>query len=226
MGASPSPLAGLGSFYQSESWPDRCWTDLDAPIENQTAIADGLKQLTSGTMVPAWHQPEVTPNPLEEALIHTGFQPTFSQSAMFLDLEHHSLEKPAALDGMTVDTVEAVNTWTQVASASFGYEIDPSSIHRLFDVPEVQLLLTRQNKKATATALVYSKGDITGIHLVGVLPDFRGQGLARTLMQEVIFQISQSSSRFITLQASTSGEPLYRKLGFTHQFSYTNYRQP
>lgn len=66
---------------------------------------------------------------------------------------------------------------------------------------------------ACATAVRYGT-DLAWIGMVLTLPEFRGRGLARQLMEQCIEYCEQSGVRWIKLDATDMGAPLYRKLGF------------
>jgi ribosomal protein S18 acetylase RimI-like enzyme len=64
-----------------------------------------------------------------------------------------------------------------------------------------------------------------GVHLVGVIADFRGRGIARALMQYIINLSIALDGKYLMLQASAAGESLYRELGFMKQFTIKNYQR-
>lgn len=64
------------------------------------------------------------------------------------------------------------------------------------------------------TAMVWSLEDtFAWINMVLVTPAYRGQGIARTLMQKLLDELA-AQDRIAFLDATESGEGLYRKLGF------------
>lgn len=72
---------------------------------------------------------------------------------------------------------------------------------------------------------MYKTGDVIGVHLIGVPAEYRGKGIARAIMNYVIQLSIEIGSQYLTLQASSAGEPLYRSLGFKEQFLIKNYRR-
>jgi GNAT superfamily N-acetyltransferase len=66
---------------------------------------------------------------------------------------------------------------------------------------------------SSATTIRYGD-DISWIGMVLTLPEYRGQGLARRLMQVVI---ERSRTRRVGLDASDMGKPLYLSLGFVEE---------
>ncbi len=225
MGVENNSEFAVEQLTISRTWPNRYWFDWNTDIKHINAIAPVLDQLPLTAVVPVWEGAGASAKQLEIFLKDECFQILFSQLAMYLDLQSLSVPELPALDIVSVQSAADVETWTATASAAFGYWIDSAAIQALVDLPEVKLLLLKQDGQAAATALVYQTGDIIGVHLVGVPDEFRGRGLARTLMQYVIRLGKSMGGKFLTLQASAAGEPLYRQLGFVPQFVIKNYQR-
>lgn len=225
MGVANDSEFAVEGLTISRTWPNRYWFDWNADIKHINTIAPILDQLPLAAVVPVWEGAGAPAKQLEIFLKDECFQILFSQLAMYLDLQSLSVSDFPTLDIVTVQSAADVETWTATASAAFGYWIDSAAIKALVNVPEVKLLLLKQAGQAAATALVYQTGEIIGVHLVGVTNEYRGQGLARMLMHYVIGLSITMGGKFLTLQASAVGEPLYRQLGFIPQFMIKNYKR-
>ncbi len=59
-----------------------------------------------------------------------------------------------------------------------------------------------------------SKGRYGRIINILTWPEFRRQGLARTIMQELIQKAHELDLAYLDLDASPEGQPLYESLGF------------
>jgi GNAT superfamily N-acetyltransferase len=66
---------------------------------------------------------------------------------------------------------------------------------------------------ASATTVCYGT-DVAWIGLVLTLPEFRGRGLARLLMEQCLDYAGRRGVRWAKLDATDMGAPLYAKLGF------------
>lgn len=64
------------------------------------------------------------------------------------------------------------------------------------------------------TSIIYQRSAWIGNLLV--MPEFRGQGIGRNLMETVLRMLDESTCETIWLTASADGEQLYKKLGFRH----------
>ena len=70
--------------------------------------------------------------------------------------------------------------------------------------------------------------DETDMMNIAVHPDFRRQGVARTLILALIGELKKRGSRCLTLEVRASNDParaLYESLGFAHVGTRRNYYQ-
>ena len=65
----------------------------------------------------------------------------------------------------------------------------------------------------STTAVLYGQ-DLAWIGMVLVLPEYRGQGIARRLMQHALRYLDERGVRCVKLDATGMGKPLYEQLGF------------
>ena len=77
---------------------------------------------------------------------------------------------------------------------------------------------------ATASSICYDR-ELAWIGMVLTLPEFRGQGLARNLMERAIQFLDGRGVRCIKLDATSMGSPLYRKLGFVDECPIERWRR-
>ena len=209
----------------SATWPNRYWFDWNANIQQITSIVPGLHQLPAAAVVPVWTGAGKAATHLEVFLKDECFKVLFSQQAMYLDLHSYSLREIPEPNIHTVKAPADLETWVATASSAFGSAIDIAAIQAIVDLPEVKLLLLKDDDHAVGTALIYQTGAIIGVHLVGVPEPYRGNGFARIIMQQVIKHSIAMGGKYLTLQASAAGEPLYLQLGFESQFTIRNYKR-
>ena len=225
MGARPCFSEGMEKFQMSVSWPNRCWIESELLIDEISTIAHRINQTTEDVIVPVWVELGGLTEQLESILTSSGFEALFEQTAMYLDLENYPIMGQSDLELLPIDSERDIRTWTDIAARSFEYEIDNSVIQKIAVNSNVKLFMAYLGDHPAATAMLFNTGDVTGIHQMGVLPEYRGQGIARKLMQDIINLCIQMPARYITLQASTAGEPLYSSLGFKRQFKIQNYQR-
>ena len=68
----------------------------------------------------------------------------------------------------------------------------------------------------STTAVCFGQ-DLAWIGMVLVLPEYRGQGIARKLMQHAMKYLEERGVRCAKLDATDMGRPLYEQLGFVHE---------
>lgn len=222
MGARPVPDADMPGLQACTGWPHRYWFDWGR--EPASAWQRLPARLPPRAMMPIWAADQRI-SPLEQALTAQGFTVCLEQQAMHLSLSGSVVVPRDELQVRPVITPEQVASWTQVCSRAFGYAVDASVIQRIASQPGVRLLLAKLEEKTVATALLYKTGEVIGLHQVGVPPEHQGKGIAYGLMHRLIAACQDWGGHHITLQASSAGEGLYRRLGFEPRFRIRSYRR-
>lgn len=208
-------------LWTSDSWPHKCWSAPEAP---QTPIdTDSLHQMDGRLIFPLWGLSDVKSR--EAVFQDIGYTISSEQTAMVLSSSGRTSANTAQnnVDLRPLNNKNDADLWSRICAEAFGYPIDPAPIRMLIQDADAGVFLATIDEEAAATAVLYRTRQITGIHQVGVLPAFRGQGLARTMMESTIDHAFRSGAQHITLQASPAGKPLYDQLGFREQFEIRNY---
>lgn len=86
--------------------------------------------------------------------------------------------------------------------------------------PTTQAFLVRADGRAVAGATLYMAHGVGGIGWVGTMPDAFRRGYGRAVTQAVIDEGLRRGARFMNLQASPMGEPMYRRMGFVTPTHY------
>ncbi|QCB92268.1 GNAT family N-acetyltransferase [Cellulomonas shaoxiangyii] len=68
--------------------------------------------------------------------------------------------------------------------------------------------------RVVATTELLVTGDVAGVYLVATLETYRRRGLATALVHAAVGHAVASGAHVVTLQASSSGAPVYARLGF------------
>ena len=68
----------------------------------------------------------------------------------------------------------------------------------------------------STTAVLYGQ-DMAWIGMVLVLPEYRGRGIARELMQHALRYLEERAVHCVKLDATDMGRPLYEQLGFVEE---------
>lgn len=225
MGGAPVAGVGMPRLHVCARWPNRCWLDGAGGEEDAALLERALPDIPERGIVPVWGVPAGRAAALEALLLGRGFVERSWQMAMVLERAHVVLPEVPAARVVEARSDAELAEWTRVGSASFGYAIDETVVRRLAEDPVATLLLLEEGGEAAATALIFRAGNVAGIHQVGVPPAFRGRGLARAIMVDVLRRCVDMPITIVTLQASSAGRRLYDQLGFAAQFAIRNYQR-
>jgi ribosomal protein S18 acetylase RimI-like enzyme len=231
----------LPLLYASTDWPNRCWLDWGAlSVDDldqvlQETDKTWIKNVPESKILALWavtsgnqnrHAGLLKQELIEKFLLEKNCKCLFEQTAMYLPLQD-AIESPQVhpeFQVKAVSTAQEITKWVDISSEAFAYSIDRSVIEKLLNEQDIQLLIGWKNDLAIASALLYKTGDIIGVHQLGIKQDFQGKGFARCLMLEIIRLCYLWQGRYLVLQASQAGKPLYDSLGFTEQFLIKNYQ--
>ena len=150
------------------------------------------------------------------------------------------LESPSPDIEFEDDVVISVVTDSRIASdfsavVSGGFKtlgLKPDFMLRLLALPErwmqphlYAVVAYLEGRPASSAMLLLSHG-IAGIYLVSTVEWARGRGLAELCTRVVGNEGFRRGARFLTLQASTMGEPIYRRMGYREITRYPLYMYP
>ena len=155
-------------------------------------------------------------NVIKNELVRNGFCPTSQVKAMALDTSEFNFNPTDASEFIRVSSRLEAELFAQVAAASFGYPVSPSTISALINKPSFKLYLGKHENAFPSCGIVYlDKNGVSGIHMIGTKAGYRGLGLGKKMTQFLIHQAIKNQSRKVYLVASQAGERIYTKMGFT-----------
>jgi hypothetical protein len=86
--------------------------------------------------------------------------------------------------------------------------------------PDTRAFLAWKNGRAVAGATLVVAHDVGGVNWVGTQPDEFGRGYGAAVTWAVIAEGLRRGVRFLNLQASPMGAPVYRRMGFSTPTHY------
>ncbi len=92
---------------------------------------------------------------------------------------------------------------------------------RALDAPNVHAVLADLEGTPVGASLILLSHGIAGVYWVGVLEEARGRGAAAAMMRDITNRAFDLGAQNVQLQASTMGEPIYRRLGYEELYRYT-----
>jgi hypothetical protein len=164
---------------------------------------------------------------LRIAASDSGLHPMGDMPGMVLD---HRLPEAVAPQGVTLRRVEteadrvAFAGVMELAYGTYGMPtgVTPLLFARLdvLRAPHIVSYLADLDGRPSAGAMVIVTHGVAGIYWVGAVPDARGRGLAELCTRAAGNTGFDQGARIAALQASTMGEPLYRRMGYVEVTRY------
>ena len=167
-----------------------------------------------------WIGPTTQPTDLGAILVKRGFLES-ANPGMAVDLallaEHAAL--PKNLRVKRVEGEEELDRWNRVVSAAFGMpDFVAEAFFELylslgFDSTLVHYIGSIGGEVVAASS-VYLGGGVAGIYNVATLESARRQGVGAAMTAVPLLEARAAGYRVGTLEASESGDGVYRRLGF------------
>ena len=86
--------------------------------------------------------------------------------------------------------------------------------------PHLQTVVAYDRDAPVAAAQVLMSHSIAGVYWVGTVDGARGKGLGDAVTRAVTNRAFELGARFVSLQASAMGEPIYRRMGYREIYRY------
>ena len=147
---------------------------------------------------------------------------TFGDSPQMICRDRLSVhDLPTGVTLRRVETDADVATFAHIngeAYTVYGAPAESSASHfsgpRALASPNVHAVLADLDGVASGAALLHESHGIAGVYWVAVLEEARGRGIAAVMMEHLTNLGFDRGAANVQLQASTMGEPIYRRLGY------------
>jgi predicted GNAT family acetyltransferase len=162
----------------------------------------------------------------KHGVIETGILPF-----MILDPIEDSGRRapPAELKIARAHDARDIDEINQILHLTFGMPMDSVRTFRLerfLDNDDVKMFIGRVNGKAVTTATSVVIGETAGVFQVGTLETHRGKGFGEAMTAQSVRAAGDAGARIAFLQASGSGFPIYKRMGFQTVTSHTMFERP
>jgi len=154
---------------------------------------------------------------------------------MALDLTSFRSDNVTFPAGVTIRPAicrEDRDTWAKTMIASYDYDDDVHRAHgRYLTIPVNigidmrRLYLGLLDGQPVATAVLFNGTETAGIYSIGTISEARGKGIGTAMMRFVLSEAQSSGYKIATLEASTKGYGIYRKLGFIDYSTQNSYHR-
>ncbi|MET0306210.1 MAG: GNAT family N-acetyltransferase [Solirubrobacterales bacterium] len=135
-------------------------------------------------------------------------------------------DSPAGAELSRVTSADDAAGFWQVAAAAYVSNGFPPETFAYYEdyaglwADNVAAFLARVDGRPAAIAMTIVSHGVAGIYWVGTTEEARGRGLARALTATAVNAGFELGAESASLQASSMGEPVYRRLGFETIFGY------
>ncbi|NSL85959.1 GNAT family N-acetyltransferase [Chitinophaga sp. Mgbs1] len=170
---------------------------------------------------------QTTGEQFADTLLAAGFTETSRLQGMIIDTTAVTLpENNPGFRFQRVATAADAQLYAAIASASFGYHVDGSILETLLHQEDkIRLFIGYQQDVPSSCGFIYFDEDgYAGLHMIGTLPEFRGQGLAAEVTVQLLKEGIQLGRTKCVLHASVAGERVYTRLGFKAVKQVINYK--
>lgn len=204
-------------YVKGSDWPKRVFA-----IEDKIESYDEIIRLSNQGLLPNI----ITLHKHTDLVSRNKIQLQFSQINMSLDLRNYTNETFQNENIHQIETKSEAFEFANIASESFGYRVDGTTIYNLCkDSFHSKLFIYRENKNSYGCGIVFfDNNNVAGFHMIGTIPNGRGKGIGKKITEKLINEAFINNSKYCVLNASKMGESIYKKLGFATFGILENYK--
>ncbi len=204
-------------FLPESEWPSRLWFEGELQKQSVMLAVQHLRLTNKSISVSVFDDPAS-----KYILEQHGFTKTSEQYGMNLHLLKEYPD-PQELQIKKVENLAGAQLWSRLFKAAFGYLIPADVVYKT--AGDAAYVIAFKEQFPIGTALLFaSQPQVMGVHSMGVIPNWRRQGLAAIIMQKLLHTSANKGFRYASLQASAAGKGLYEKIGFKSAFLMENYQ--
>jgi len=167
---------------------------------------------------------------LRAAVADAGLVALLDAPAMNISNVPERRDPPGGVDLRWVGDQSGFDDFVAVSDAAYAVNglpagTAPEGLRILgeFTAPNIHSVVAYDRGQPLAAAQVLLSHSIAGVYWVGTVPEGGRRGLGELVTRTVTRRAFDLGARFVTLQASSMGEPIYRRLGFEERFRYTTW---
>lgn len=136
---------------------------------------------------------------------------------MILTETNHSQHKTSSFPIKRVQSNADIDVWAELSNQIFGLSIEDAQtfLHPIATVPGASFFIAIKEDSPIGIGHIYiDQNGLAGLSSIGVLEQYRRQGIGRDIMGYCIDYCLSHNAQFVTLHASELGLKLYETLNF------------
>jgi GNAT superfamily N-acetyltransferase len=121
-----------------------------------------------------------------------------------------------SLDVRVIDRAQ-IPAWVKTFCSAFDVASWEDEVSKIVDASfgQLDLLVCYINDRPAGSAALFRKNNVTGLYCLGTIPEFRGRGVAKSLIRESANIASKHGSLLFVQSLESEGSlALYQKAGF------------
>ena len=130
--------------------------------------------------------------------------------------------RAAPAQRLSVDLVTTAEQQRAFADVVAGTYATPRELANGFEAPDllaasgVACYLGSIDGRPVATSMLLKTRDVAGVHVVGTLPEYRRRGIGAIMTRRCVDDGWTDGCTVSALQSSSSGFPVYQRMGYRH----------
>lgn len=204
------------SAVNKSQWPNKIWVKGGLKTKLMEGLVEQMITSEIDLVFPHW---DIYSDETFNIDLNRFIQKS-EQTGMSLKLDQ-PFELSNLLTFKRVSNDGEANLWASIYPKCFGYVISEEILAKTKE--EISYYLFFTNDDVVGTAIYFPSKAIIGIHGVGIIPEMRKKGFAEEIMKILLNKAISNDITYATLQASPLGKGIYKRLGFSEDFSIKNY---
>lgn len=192
------------------------------------AVAQAKKQLAGTTW--SWWVGDDSDEGTAEGLLARGAQEFVDMPVMAIDVTTvGDAEPPADLKILPVVGSDEMIRYVEAYAGPLGFTGDvrvQAERELTFAYPDVVRLAGIIDGRIVGTCTLSLGTEVGALYCIATDADFRHRGVATALTRQALRITRETGRSIVTLQATSEGEPVYRKIGFEEVARYRLFQFP
>lgn len=160
---------------------------------------------------------------ISDLLKSNYFNMVYEQTGMYLNLKDAIKTTIRDYDIRVIDNSSEFNKWNDVVEQVFNKRKSTELYGKLLKEQDFTFFACFDQQRVIATTMLFMNKEIAGVHLVGVLEEFRKKGIGAEITKRAFEFAKSKGAKAGVLQASSIGKNMYKEIGFKEYSHITHW---